>query len=206
MNLTPTIAITGGEERLKTTNSYSRFVYCPQLQDSLRLQSLFYPDRQLGPREARPIEHLSLRICAQCSIHCVCSSLMGILLSLANMTGQTFSPRGSNATLTLPLPSSPFLFDCCKANSKPKLPGIPLIGSHSSDLLFVHVLLQALVQMLPPFEQQGVTDKFEPWGKLQGRIVEHRLQSIGSNVSSVSDFVQIGFKVNVCFDEEDVVN
>jgi hypothetical protein len=60
--------------------------------------------------------------------------------------------------------------------------------------------------MLPPFEQQGVTDKFEPRGKFQGRIVEHCLQSIGSNVSSVSDFVRIGFKVNICFDEEDVVD
>jgi hypothetical protein len=47
--------------------------------------------------------------------------------------------------LTLPLPSSPFFVDCCKVNSKPKPPGIPLIGSHPSDLLFVHVLLQALV-------------------------------------------------------------
>lgn len=39
---------------------------------------------------------------------------------------------------------------------------IASIASHSSDLLFVHVLLQALVKMLPPFEQQRIADELEP--------------------------------------------
>lgn len=60
--------------------------------------------------------------------------------------------------------------------------------------------------MLPPFEQQRMTDEFEPWGKLQGWIVEHGLQSIGGNVLRVSDLIQVWLDIDICFDEQDVVN
>jgi len=51
-----------------------------------------------------------------------------------------------------------------------------------------------------------MTNELEPRGKLQGGIVEHSFQAIGGNVSSVADFVQIRFEVDVCFDEEDIVD
>jgi hypothetical protein len=60
--------------------------------------------------------------------------------------------------------------------------------------------------MLPPLEQQRMADEFEPGSKFEGGIIEHRLQPLGSNPSSVADFVQIRFKINIGFDEEDIVN
>jgi hypothetical protein len=83
---------------------------------------------------------------------------------------------------------------------------IASIASHSSDLLFVHVLLQALVKVLPPFEQQRIADELEPRCELQGRVVEHRLQSIGIDIASVAYFVEVRLQVDVCLDEEDVVD
>ena len=83
---------------------------------------------------------------------------------------------------------------------------IASIASHSSDLLLVHVLLQALVKVLPPFEQQRIADELEPRCEFQCRIVEHRLQSIGINVASVAYFVEIRLQVDLCFDEEDIVD
>ena len=78
--------------------------------------------------------------------------------------------------------------------------------SHSSDPLFVHILLEALVEMLPPFEQQRMANELEPWGELQGRIVEHGLQAVGSDIPSVADFIEVGFDVDVCLDEENIVD
>jgi hypothetical protein len=84
--------------------------------------------------------------------------------------------------------------------------GLIPIRSHPAYLLLVHVLLQAFVQVLPPFKQQRMADEFEPRGKLEGSIVEHQLQSIGSHVSSIADFVQIRLKINVGFDEENIID
>jgi hypothetical protein len=77
---------------------------------------------------------------------------------------------------------------------------------HSSDLLLVHVLLQTLVEVLPPLEKQRMANELEPWGELQGRIIEHRLQTVGGDVSSVADFIEVGLEVDVCLDEENVVD
>jgi hypothetical protein len=60
--------------------------------------------------------------------------------------------------------------------------------------------------MLPPLEEEGMADEFEPRGKFKSRIVEHRLQPIRSNIPGVPDFVEVWFEVDVCLDEEDVVN
>lgn len=46
-------------------------------------------------------------------------------------------------------------------------------GSHPANLLFVHVLLQSFVEMLPPLKEKRVADELKPWRKFQGRIVEH---------------------------------
>jgi hypothetical protein len=83
---------------------------------------------------------------------------------------------------------------------------IALIASHSSDLLFVHVLLQALVKVLPPFKKQRIADELEPRCKLQGRVVEHRLQSVGVDVARVAHFIEVRLQIDVGLDKEDVVD
>lgn len=60
--------------------------------------------------------------------------------------------------------------------------------------------------MLPPLEQQRITNEFEPGRKLQVGIIEHRLQPLSGNVSGISDFVQVGFEVDIGLNEEDVIN
>jgi hypothetical protein len=60
--------------------------------------------------------------------------------------------------------------------------------------------------MFPPLKQQRFADEFEPRRKFQGWVVEHRFQTIGGNVSSISSFVQVGLQINIGLDEEDIVN
>jgi hypothetical protein len=40
------------------------------------------------------------------------------------------------------------------------------IISHSSDFLFIHVLLEAVVQVLPPLEEERIANELEPRGEL----------------------------------------
>lgn len=60
--------------------------------------------------------------------------------------------------------------------------------------------------MLPPLEQQRMADELEPGGKLEGGIIKHGLQSIRGNVFRVSDFVQVWLDIDICLDEQDVIN
>lgn len=60
--------------------------------------------------------------------------------------------------------------------------------------------------MLPPLKQQGVANKLEPWGELQSRVLEHLLQSVRGNIRRVLDFVQVGLKINIGFNEEDIID
>ena len=46
-----------------------------------------------------------------------------------------------------------------------------------------------------------MADEFEPRSKLERGVVEHRLQSVGSNVLDIPDFVEIGLGVDIGFDE-----
>lgn len=80
------------------------------------------------------------------------------------------------------------------------------VFSHPPDLLLVHVFVETLIQVLPPLKQQRIADKLEPRCKFQGGVVEHRLETIGGNVSSVFDFVRVWLCINVGLDEENVVN
>lgn len=51
-----------------------------------------------------------------------------------------------------------------------------------------------------------MANELEPRGELEGRFVEHSLQAVGSDVSSIADFVEVGLEVDVCLDEENVVD
>jgi hypothetical protein len=77
---------------------------------------------------------------------------------------------------------------------------------HASNLLLVHVLVQARVEALPPVEEHRVADELEPRGENQVGIVELLLQALRGNVLCVPDLVLVDVKVDIGLDEEDVVN
>lgn len=62
---------------------------------------------------------------------------------------------------------------------------------HASNLLLVHVLLQARVEALPPVEEHRVADELEPRGENQLGIVELLLQALRGNVLCVPDLVLV---------------
>lgn len=80
------------------------------------------------------------------------------------------------------------------------------ILQHAANLLLVHKLLEAGVEVGPPLKQHGVADELEPRGELQARVVELLLELFGRNVLGSLDLVGAGVEVNVGLDEEDVVD
>jgi hypothetical protein len=129
---------------------------------------------------------------------------VGYIISLSQFPSSEYlhvAPHLSRDSLTC----DSLTFVHADANSMHQLGSSP-IRSHPSYLLFVHVLLDAVVQVLPPLEEQRVADEFEPGRKLERGVIEHGLQSVSSNVFGIADFVQIGLEINVGFDEENVVN
>lgn len=78
--------------------------------------------------------------------------------------------------------------------------------SHPSDLSLSQVLVQPLVEMLPPFKQHGMTDQLEPRRELQALIHKHFFQLLRRNISCVLRLVRVSFDVDIGFDEEDVIN
>ena len=102
--------------------------------------------------------------------------------------------------------SRPTAIACMSTSNDQSITVSSSISSHSSDLLLIHILLEALVEVFPPCEQERIANELEPRCELQLRIFEHRLQTISSNVSSVADFVQVGLEVNICLDEENVID
>lgn len=80
--------------------------------------------------------------------------------------------------------------------------------SHSAYLLLVHVLVDASIdsKALPPRKKHRLADEFEPGSEDVLWVFEHRLQLLGGNIASIADFVQVGLKVNICLDEENVID
>ena len=77
---------------------------------------------------------------------------------------------------------------------------------HATNLLLVHVLVEARVEVLPPVEEHRVADELEPGGELEGGILEHLLQAVGRDPLRGSHLVLTGGEINVGLDEEDVVD
>lgn len=77
---------------------------------------------------------------------------------------------------------------------------------HPTDLLLVHVLLEARVKVLPPVEEQRVANELEPGRELEGRVLEHFLQAVGRDVLGVLHLILAGGEIDVGLDEENVVD
>lgn len=78
--------------------------------------------------------------------------------------------------------------------------------SHPPDLSLTQILVQPLVQMLPPFKQHRMADQLEPRRKLQALILEHLFQLLRRDISRVLCLVRVSFYVHIGFDEENVIN
>lgn len=99
-----------------------------------------------------------------------------------------------SSSITPPFRSSPIRF----APAKP--------SSHSSNILLIHILLEIGILVLPPFEKERVTDKLEPRCEFQRRIGEHSLESVGRNVSSITDFIHVWLEIDIGGYKEDVID
>lgn len=74
-------------------------------------------------------------------------------------------------------------------------------SSHPPNIGLILVLLQARIQVLPPFKEERVAYKLEPRGKLECRVVEHGFQLVCCNVLGISHFVFIRYDVDIGLDE-----
>lgn len=77
---------------------------------------------------------------------------------------------------------------------------------HASNLLLVHVLIQAGIEVLPPLKEHGVANELEPRCENQAGVVELLLELLRSDVLCISDLVPVNVEIDVGLDEEDVVN
>jgi hypothetical protein len=77
---------------------------------------------------------------------------------------------------------------------------------HAANLLFILVLVEARIKVLPPLEQHGLADQLEPGRELQARILEERLQLPGRHILCRLDLVLVDVEINVGLDEEDIVD
>lgn len=82
-----------------------------------------------------------------------------------------------------------------------------LIYLHPTNLLLPLVLVQSRgAQVAPPFKQHRVANELEPRRELQTGLLEHRLQVLGRHEPGVADFIHVGIQIDICLDEEDIVD
>lgn len=74
------------------------------------------------------------------------------------------------------------------------------------NLLLVHVLLEAGVEVSPPLEEERVADELEPGSELEAGVLKQLLQTIGADILGRLDLVGAGVQVDVGLDEQDVVD
>lgn len=74
------------------------------------------------------------------------------------------------------------------------------------NLLLVHVLLEARVEVSPPVKEERVADELEPGGELEAGVLKELLEAVGADVLGSLDLVGARVEVDVGLDEEDVVD
>ena len=84
-----------------------------------------------------------------------------------------------------------------------KSPSMPL---HPPDLSLPNVLFQPTIQVFPPLKQHRIANQLEPRSKLVLWIIKHLAEVVGGGIASRLDLVQIGLKVDVGLDEQNVVD
>lgn len=60
--------------------------------------------------------------------------------------------------------------------------------------------------MTPPFKQHRVTNELEPRGEFQVRSCKQLFQFIGTDILRIPDFIRVDMQLNICLDEEDVID
>lgn len=80
------------------------------------------------------------------------------------------------------------------------------VSLHPPNLSLALVLLEPLVQMLPPFEEHRLANELEPRRELQSVVLEHRLQFLLRDVGSLLDLIGIDLEVDIGLDEENVID
>lgn len=81
-----------------------------------------------------------------------------------------------------------------------------LVALHSVDRLIVRVLLETGVKASPPVKEECIADELEPRGELEAGVFEELLETVGAAVLSVPDLVRAGGKVDVGFNEQNIVD
>ena len=75
------------------------------------------------------------------------------------------------------------------------------VALHSPYLSLSYVLLQARVEMFPPFEQHRSANQLEPGCEFQAIVFEHDLQLLVRNVLRCLNLVLVYLDIHICFDE-----
>lgn len=81
-----------------------------------------------------------------------------------------------------------------------------LVALHSVDPLIVCVLLETGVKASPPVKEESIADELEPRCELEAGVLKELLETVRAAVLSVPDLVRAGGKVDVGFDEQNVVD
>lgn len=79
-------------------------------------------------------------------------------------------------------------------------------ASHAPDDGFTLVLVQTLVQVLPPLKEHALTDKLEPGSESERVVLEHSLEIGIGNIFCSLDFVGVLVHIDIGLDEENVVD
>lgn len=82
----------------------------------------------------------------------------------------------------------------------------PSFSLHTTNLLFVHVLVQARVEVLPPLKEHRVADELKPRGELEVGLLKQFLELLGCDILCVLNLVGAGVEVDVGLDEKNVVD
>ena len=77
---------------------------------------------------------------------------------------------------------------------------------HPPYLGLVRILVQTIIQIVPPFEQHGIANQLKPWREFKAAILEHCPQLFLRDVSRILDFIRVWVVVDIGFDHENVVN
>lgn len=77
---------------------------------------------------------------------------------------------------------------------------------HTPDSSLAFVLVQTLVKVVPPLKEHALADKLEPRREGQRLVLKHGLELGFGNVFGVANFVGAGLEVDVCLDEENIVD
>ena len=72
--------------------------------------------------------------------------------------------------------------------------------------LALELVKPSTFQVLPPLEQRTLADEFEPGREAKCVVFEHGLELVFVYVFGILDFVGVRLEIDVCLDEEDVVD